>query len=115
MRLRLKYFIDYRFDDEAGRFLPIGVWIHNPADGAVDVFYLDQESDEYWDAMWVLNRLAESDLKAPPDFLEFHQARAGYRGMRSAVFEVESELGYDEFMKRTLQGFIARESHATAD
>lgn len=113
--MRVRYFIDYSYDDEADRFLPIGIWVHNPADGAVDILYLDQESDEYWEALWVINRLAESDLNAPMDFLEFHQGRAGYRGMRSAIFEVETELGYDEFMKRTLQEFIERESHATAD
>ena len=113
--MKLRFFIEYRYNDEASRFLPIGIWIHNPVDGAVDIFYPDPESDEYAEAMWVINRLVESDLKAPPDFLEFHQARAGYRGMRSAIFEVETELGYDEFMKRTLQEFIERESHGTAD
>ena len=113
--MRVRFFIDYRYKNEASRFLPIGIWIHNPADGAVDIFYPAPESDEYWDAMFVINRLVESDLKAPPDFLEFHQERAGYRGMRSRIFEVDTELGYDEFMKRTLQEFIERESHATAD
>ncbi len=113
--MRLRYFIDSRYDEKAERFLPIGIWIHNPVDGSVDFYYPNQESSEYWDVMFVINRLAESDLKAPPDFLEFHQGRAGYRGMRSAIFEVETELGYDEFMKRTLQEFIERESHATAD
>ncbi|NQT35564.1 hypothetical protein HQ587_10275 [bacterium] len=113
--MRLRYFIDYCYFDKAGCFLPIGVWIHNSVDGAVDIYYPDQESDEYWDAMFVINRLVESNLKAPQDFLEFHQTRAGYRGMRNAIFEVETELGYDEFMKRTLQEFIERESHAAAD
>ena len=113
--MRLRYFIENRYDDKAGRFLPIGIWIHNPVDGAVDIFYLDQESDECAEAMWVINRLVEADLTAPLDFLEFHQSRAGYRRMRSAIFEVETELGYDEFMKHTLQEFIERESHATAD
>ena len=113
--MKLRYFIDYRYDSKAGRFLPIGIWIHNPVNGAVDIYYPEQESDEYWDAMFVINRLVEAGLNAPPDFLEFHQTRASYRGMRSAIFEVETELGYDEFMKRTLQEFIERESHATAD
>ena len=113
--MTLRYFIDYGYDGESGRFLPIGIWIHNPVDGAVDIFYPDQESDEYWDVMFVINRLVESDLKAPPEFLEFHQERAGYLGMRSAIFEVETKLGYDEFMKRTLKEFIERESHASAD
>lgn len=113
--MRLKYFIDYRYDDKAECFLPIGIWIHNSIDGAVDIFYPAPESDEYWDAMFVINRLVESDLKAPPDFLEFHQARAGYRAMRSAIFEVETELGYDDFMKRTLQEFIEREKDDSTD
>ena len=107
--MRLKYFIDYRYDEKVGRFLPIGIWIHNPVNGAVDFYYPDQESDEYADAMWVINRLVESDLKAPPDFLEFHQAKAGYLGMRSRIFEAETNLTYDEFMRRTLQRFMDRE------
>ena len=107
--MKLRYFIDYRFDDKAGCFLPIGIWVHNPIDGIVDIFYPDQESDEYMDAIWVINRLVEADINTPPDFLEFHQERAGYRGMRSAIFEVETEFGYDEFMKRILQEFIERE------
>jgi len=107
--MKLRYFIDYRFSDELSRFVPIGIWIHNPVDRAVDIYYPDQESSEYADAMWVINRLVESDLNAPPDFLEFHQERVGYRGMRSAIFEVETELGYDEFMKQTLREFIERE------
>jgi len=113
--MKLRYFIDYRYSDELNRFVPISIWIHNPVDGAVDIYYPDQESGEYADAMWVINRLVESDLNAPSDFLEFHQERAGYRGMRSAILEVETNLGYDEFMKRTLQEFNERESHATAD
>ncbi len=107
--MKLRYFIDYLCDDEAGRFLPIGIWVHNPVDGAVDIFYPDPESDEHADAMWVINRLVESDLKAPADFLQFHQARAGYRGMRSTISKVETELGYDEFMKLTLHEFTERE------
>jgi len=113
--MRLRYFIDYSYDDKSKRFLPIGIWIHNPVDGAVDIYYPDQESDEYWDAMFVINRLVEADLNAPPDFLEFHQTRAGYRGMRSAIFDVETELGYDEFMKQILQEFIEREKDDSND
>ncbi len=107
--MRLHYFIDSRYNDRAGRFLPIGIWVHNPVDGAVDFYYPDQESEEYWDAMFVINRLVESDLKAPPDFLEFHQGKAGYRGMRSRIFEEETDLTYDEFMRKTLERFIDRE------
>ena len=107
--MKLRYFIDSRYDEKIGRFLPIGIWIHNPVDGAVDFYYPDQESDEYWDAMWVINRLVESDLKAPPDFIEFHQQQAGYRGMRSRIFEEETELTYDEFMRKTLQRFMDQE------
>ena len=114
--MRLRYFIDSRYDEKAERFLPIGIWIQDMDDLGIDMYYpYEESSDEYWDAMWIINRLVESDLNAPPDFLEFHQTRTGYRGMRSAIFEVETELGYDEFMKRTLQEFIERESYATAD
>jgi len=89
--------------------MPIGIWIHNPVDGAVDIYYPDQESEEYWDAMWVINRLVESDLNAPPDFLDFHQKRSGYRGMRSRIFEEETEFTIDEFMRKTLRKFRDRE------
>ncbi|NQT34429.1 hypothetical protein HQ587_04495 [bacterium] len=111
--MRLRYFFDYRYDDKTGRFLPIGIWIQDMDDLGIDMYYPDEDSDEYWDAMWVMNRLVEADLNAPPDFLEFHQARAGYRGMRSTIFEVETELGYDEFMKQTLHEFIEREKDAS--
>jgi len=113
--MRLRYLIDFGYDEKEDRFQPIGIWIHNSADVAVDFHYPDQESDEYWDAMFVINRLVEAGLTAPPDFLEFHQARAGYCGMRSAIIEVETELGYDEFMKRTLQEFIERENGGSND
>ena len=75
------------------------------------MYYPDEESDEYSDAMWVINRLVEAGLNAPPDFLEFHQERAGYRGMRSRIFEEETELTIDEFMRKTLQHFVDREGY----
>ena len=105
--MKVRYFIDNRYDDEVGRFLPIGIWIQDMDDLGIDMYYPDEESsDEYWDAMWVINRLVESDLNAPPDFLEFHQERAGYRGMRSRIFEAETDLTVDEFMEQTLKRFI---------
>jgi len=103
----LRYFIDYRYNGKVGRFLPIGIWIQDMDDLGIDMYYPDEESsDEYWDAMWIINRLVESDLNAPPDFLEFHQARAGYRGMRSRIFEEETDQTVDEFMEQTLRRFI---------
>ena len=108
--MRLAYFIDYRYDDQADRFLTVGIWIQDRDDpDGVDIYYPDEESSEYWDAMWVINRLVEADLKAPPDFLEFHQQRAGYKGMRSRIFEEETDLTADEFMRKTLQRFVKRE------
>jgi len=104
--MRLRYFIDYRYDDKAGHFLQIGIWIQEMDDLGIDIYYPDEDSDEYWDAMWIINRLVEAALNAPPDFLEFHQARAGYRGMRSRIFEEETDLTIDDFMKRTLQRFM---------
>lgn len=112
--MRIRYFIDYRFDEATGEFQPIGVWMHNPDDGDVDMFYLDESCPEAEEAMWVINRLVEADLKTPPDFLEFHQQRAGYRGMRGPVREVETELGYEEFGRRALEESIGRESDAAA-
>ena len=107
--MRLRYFVDNRYDDKAGRFLPIGIWIQDMDDLGIDMYYPDEESDEYWDAMWVMNRLVETDLNAPPDFLEYHQTRAGYKGMRSQIFEEDTELNADEFMRKTLQRFVAGE------
>ena len=107
--MRLRYFIDYHYDEKAERFLPIGIWIQDMDDLGIDMHYPDNESDEYWDAMWTINRLVESDLNAPPDFLDFHQERAGYRGMRSRIFEEETDMAIDEFMRKTLMKFRDRE------
>lgn len=104
--MRLRYFIDYHYDDKVQQFLPVGIWIQDQDDLGIDMYYLDETSDEYWDAMWVMNRLVENDLNAPTDFLEHHQARVGYKGMRSMVFETESNLSVDEFMRMTLQNFV---------
>ena len=107
--MRLRYFIDYRFDDKVQQFLPIGIWIQDMDDLGIDMCYPDEASDEYEEAMWIVNRLVESDMNAPPDFLEFHQAKAGYRGMRSKIFEAETNLNIDEFMSKTLQKFLVGE------
>ena len=103
--MRLRYFIDYRFDDKVGRFLPIGIWIQDVDDLGIDMYYPDENSEEYWEAMWIINRLVEGGLNAPSDFLDFHQARAGYRGMRSRIFEETIEMNLDEFMRETLHKF----------
>ena len=110
--MRVRYFIDYRFDEATGEFRPIGVWMHNPDDGDVDIFYPDESCLEYQEAMWVVNRLVESDLKTPPDFLEFHQQRAGYMEMRGPVTQTDTELGYTEFGKQLLKTVMERESNA---
>lgn len=107
--MRLKYFIDYRFDEKVQQFLPIGIWIQDMDDQGIDMYYPDESSDEYWDAMWVVNRLVEKDLIAPADFLEHHQKRAGYTGMRSQVFEEETDLNVDELMRKILKNFKAGE------
>jgi len=95
--MRIRYFIDYRFDEATGEFLPIGIWMHNPDDGDVDMYYLDASCPEAEEANWVINRLVEAGLKTPDDFLEFHQQRAGYLGMRGSVLEVETALSYGDF------------------
>ncbi len=101
--MRLKYFVDYRFDEKVERFLPIGIWIQDMGDLGIDTHYPDENSDQYWEAMWVINRLVEGDMNAPLDFLEYHQARADYNGMRSKVYEEETELSVDEYMRKTLK------------
>jgi hypothetical protein len=107
--MRLKYFVDFRFEDKVQQFLPVGIWIQDMDDLGIDMFYPDGTSDEYWDAMWVMNLLVEFDLNAPPDFLEHHQSRVGYRGMRSKIFEAETNLNIDEFMRKTIQKFMVGE------
>lgn len=104
--MRVKYFIDYRHEESVLQFLPIGIWIQDQDDLGIDMYYLDETSDEYWDAMWVMNRLVENDLSAPADFLEHHQIKAGQMGMRSKVFEEEINLTADEFMQSTLKKFM---------
>ena len=106
--MRVKYFIDYRFEEKLQQFIPIGIWIQDQDDLGIDMFYLDETSYEYTDAMWVMNRLVENDLNAPVDFLEYHQAKSGHKGMRSKVFEEETNLGVDEFMMITLNKFMDR-------
>ena len=107
--MRLRYFIDYRFDDKVEQFLPVGIWIQDMDDLGIDMCYTDETSDEYWESLWIINRLVESDLNAPPDFLDFHQAKVGYCGMRSKIFEAETALNIDEFLRETLQNFIVGE------
>lgn len=104
--MRLRYFIDFKFEEKIQQFLPIGIWIQDQDDLGIDMYYPDETSDEYWDAMWIINRLVENDLNAPEDFLEHHQARAGQIGMRSKVFDVQSNLSVDEFMQSTLKEFM---------
>ncbi|MDP8229404.1 MAG: hypothetical protein P9M15_08125 [Candidatus Electryoneaceae bacterium] len=100
--MRLRYFIDYRFDNKLDQFLPIGIWIQDMDDLGIEMYYQDENSEEYWEAMFVINRLVEQGLNAPSDFLEFHQARAGYKGMRSRIFEEETDMSLDGFMRETL-------------
>ena len=104
--MRLRYFIDYRYEEKLQQFLPIGIWIQDKDDLGIDMYYPDETSDEYWDAMWIINRLVENDLNAPTDFLEHHQVRAGQLGMRSKAYETETELSVDEFMRITLKKFL---------
>ena len=104
--MRVKHFIDYRFNENLQQFLPIGIWIQDQDDLGIEMYYPDETSDEYWDAIWVMNRLVENGLNAPADFLEYHQARTGYNGMRSKVFEAETELSVDEFMRDKLNKFM---------
>ena len=89
--------------------MPIGIRIQDQDDLGIDIYDPDETSDEYWDAIWVMNRLVEDDLIASPDFLEYHQAKAGHNGMKSKVFEEETELGVDEFSRKALQKIMTGE------
>jgi len=106
-----QYFIEYRYDGASGEFKPIGIWMHNSVGGDVDIFYADPECLKADEANWILNRLVEGDLKTPDDFLEYHQQRAGYRGMRVPVKETETDLTYDQFARVILQQAVAREEN----
>ena len=108
--MRLRYFIDYSYEEKLQQFLPIGIWIQDQDDLGIDMYYPDETSDEYWEAMWVTNRLVENDLNVLLDFLEYHRDRAGYKGMRSKVFEDETDLNVDEFMSKTLKQFMVGEA-----
>ena len=77
----------------------------------VDMFYLDPECPEADEANWVINRLVEGGLKTPEDFLEFHAERAGYRGMRGPVREMETDLNYTEFAEKVMQDALAKDNH----
>jgi len=109
--MRLKYFLEYRFDDASGGFLPIGVWMHNPTYGDVDIFHLDPECPEADEGNWVLNRLVEGGFKTPEDFLEYHATRAGYRGMRGPMRETETDLNYTTFAEKVMQDALAKDNH----
>jgi len=111
----MRYFIDYRFDESTEAFQPIGIWMHNPVDGDVDMYYADPDCHEADEANWILNRLVEAGLKTPPYFLDFHQQRAGYHGMRGSVLEVETAVNYDDFGRKTLITSISWENNAVAD
>jgi len=113
--LKLRFFIDYRYDEAFKYFRPIGVWMHNPADGDVDIYYEDPECPESDEANWILNRLVEGGLKTPDDFLDYHQQRAGYRGMRGPVREIETDLNYNQFGRAVLQNAIEREGNAASN
>jgi len=110
--LKLRFFIDYRYDEALNGFRPIGVWMHNPVDGDVDIYYFDSECPEATAANWVLNRLVEGGIKTPDDFLDYHQQRAGYRGMRGPVKESDTELNYDRFARQVMQQTVERDANA---
>jgi hypothetical protein len=109
--MKIRYFIDYRFDEETGEFQPIGVWMHNPDDGDVDMLYVDESCTEAEEANWVINRLVEANLKTPYDFLEFHQQRSGYQGMRGSVIESVTELNFEEFARAIVRQEVARKEN----
>lgn len=109
--MRLKFFIEYRYENTFGGFQPIGVWMHNPVDGDVDIFYTDPECPEADEANWILNRLVEAGLKTLDDFLDYHQLRSGYCGMRGQIKETETELSYEQFARAILQQAVAREDN----
>lgn len=98
----IRYFIDYRYEYQKGSFIPIGVWMHNPANGDVDMFYIEPDCPEAEDAKWIINRLVEAGTNTPDDFLVFHATRAGYLGMRGTISQEETKLNYDAFAKSIL-------------
>jgi len=57
----------------------------------------------------------EGGIKTPNDFLDYHQQRAGYRGMRGSIREIETDLNYDQFGQAVLQDAIEREGNAASN
>lgn len=103
--MKVRYFIEYRIDRLTAEETPIGIWLQDST--GVDIYYPDETSDEYWEAIEVLNRLAEDQLDPPPDFLDFHLTRGGYFVDRVGIFEAElGKLSAEEFMKTALQKVI---------
>ena len=102
--MKVRYFIECRIDRSTGEKTPIGIWLQDST--GVDIHYPDETSEEYWEANEVLNRLAEDQLDPPEDFLEFHQSKAGYKGIRSQILKASTNLKIDDFMRMTLQRFL---------
>jgi len=93
--------IEYALRDRirAPHYEPIGVWVQGPGPGLDIVMeYLPGNDEAEEEAMWVINRLVEWDVKSlPDDFLEYHQRTLSpYRGMRSRVLETDEFLSVDE-------------------
>ena len=103
--MKVRYFIECRIDRQTAEKVPVGIWLQDST--GVDIYYLDEASDEYWEANEVLNRLAEAQLDPSPDFLDYHLTRGGYYIDRVGIFEAElGKLSADEFLKITLQKAI---------
>ena len=44
--MKIRYIIDYRFDESVDEFLQIGVWMHNPVEGDM-VVDTDMSFDQF--------------------------------------------------------------------
>lgn len=110
--MMIRYFIDYPFGEATVGYLPIGVWMHNPADGEVDIYYPELESPECKHPNRVINRPVEGNIKSPQDFLEIHLKRADYREMREAVKKAEIDLGNDELANQIPVSVLGEETDA---
>ena len=93
MARKLRYFYEYKLLEDAEghhKYIPIGVWAHDPATNDINIAFLPEYWEEEFEATQPLNGLVEQDLPVPHDFFDFWQERiSSYKGDRGPIQETE--------------------------
>jgi hypothetical protein len=93
MAKRLRYFYEFKLvEDAEGRhkYIPIGVWAHDPATNDLNIAFLPEYWEEEFEATQPLNGLVEENQPVPPDFFDFWQEHiSSYRGQRGPIQETD--------------------------